>query len=57
MPSASPAQRLDEISKELENLRAQSLSHPDKASEMIQDGLGKIQVSLKELTVSAGGGA
>jgi hypothetical protein len=56
MPISRPSQRIDEISKALENLRAQSLSRPEKAAEMIQDGLGKIQVSLKELTVSAGGG-
>ena len=57
MPSASPSQRLDEISKELEILRAQSLNHPDKAAEMLQNGLDQIQVSLKELTALAGGGA
>jgi hypothetical protein len=57
MPSASPSKRLDEISKELEILRAQSLSHPDKAARLFQDGLGQIQVSLKELTMLAGGGA
>jgi hypothetical protein len=56
MLSASPPQRLDEISKELGALRAQSLSHPEKAAEMLQDGLGQIQVSLKELTTLAGGG-
>jgi hypothetical protein len=56
MPISSSSQRIAEISKEVEALRAQSLSHPYKAAEMIQDGLGKIQVSLKELTVSAGGG-
>jgi hypothetical protein len=56
MPSASPPQRLDEISKELEALRAQSLSHPKKAAEILHDGLEQLQVSLKELTVSAGGG-
>jgi hypothetical protein len=56
MPISSSSQRIAEISKEVEALRAQSLSHPDKAAEMIQDRLGKIQVSLKELTVSAGGG-
>lgn len=54
MPDARPSQKLDEISKELETLRTQSLSHPEKAAEMLQDGLGQIQVSLKELTVSAG---
>ncbi len=57
MPIANLSQRLDEISKELEILRTQSLSHPEKAAEMIQDGLEKIQVSLKELTALAGGGA
>ncbi len=49
-------QRLDEISKELESLCAQSLSHPDKAAEMLQEGISQIQVRLKELTISAGGG-
>jgi hypothetical protein len=56
MPNASPSQKLDEISKELEILRTQSLSHPDKAAELLQDGLGQLQVSLKELTMLAGGG-
>ncbi len=56
MPSANPSQIVAEIFKALEILRTQSLSHPDKAAEMLQDGLGQIQVSLKELTISAGGG-
>ncbi|HSD57846.1 MAG TPA: hypothetical protein VLB04_06660, partial [Methanotrichaceae archaeon] len=56
MPIASPSQRLGEISKALETLRAQSLDHPDKAVEMLPDGLEQLQVSLKELTISAGGG-
>jgi len=56
MLSANPSQRIAEISKELETLRAQSLSHPEKAAEIFQEGIGQIQVSLKELTVSAGGG-
>jgi hypothetical protein len=56
MPISRPSQRIDEISKALENLRAQSLSRPDKAAEMIQDGIEQLQVSLKELTVLAGGG-
>lgn len=49
MPDARPSQRIAEISKELENLRAQNLSHPEKAAEMLQDGLGQLQLSLKEL--------
>lgn len=57
MPIAILPQRLAEISKELESLRAQSLSHPDKAAELLQDGLDQLQVSLKELTTLAGGGA
>lgn len=56
MPNASPSQRLDEISRELEALRTQSLSHPEKAAKMIQDGLEQLQVSLKELTISVGEG-
>lgn len=54
MPSANSSHRIAEISKELENLHAQSLSHPDKVAEMLQDGLGRIQVSLKELTMLEG---
>lgn len=57
MPIASLPQIIDEISKELESLRAQSLSHPDKAAKLLQDGLDQLQVSLKELTTLAGGGA
>jgi hypothetical protein len=57
MPSASPSQIIAEISKELEILRTQSLSYPDKAAEMLQNGLVQIQVNLEELTVLAGGGA
>jgi hypothetical protein len=56
MPSASPSQIIAEISKELEILRTQSLSYPDKAAEMLQNGLVQIQVNLEELTVLAGGG-
>ena len=48
------SQRIAEISKELETLRAQSFSNPEKAAELLQEGIGQIQVSLKELTVSAG---
>ncbi len=55
MPNANSSQKLDEISKELEALRAQSLSHPEKAAEMLQDGLEQLQVSLKELTDLVGG--
>jgi len=50
MPSASPSQRIAEISKELEILRAQSLDHPEKTAELLQDSLEKIQIRLKELT-------
>lgn len=56
MPSPNPSQRIAEISKELEILLTQSLSHSEKASEMLQDGLKQIQVSLEELTALAGGG-
>jgi hypothetical protein len=57
MHVASPSQRIAEIAEELETLRAQSFRHPEKAAEIIQEGVGQIQVSLKELTISAGGGA
>jgi hypothetical protein len=57
MPSASPSQIIAEISKELEILRTQSLSYPDRAAEILQDGLIQIQVSLEEITALAGGGA
>lgn len=56
MPSANPSRVIADISKELEALRARSLSHPEKAAEMLQEGLGQIQVCLKELTMLAGGG-
>jgi PAS domain S-box-containing protein len=56
MPSASPPQRIAEISEALEILRTQSLSHPEKAAELLQDGLSQLQVILKGLTISAGGG-
>ncbi len=56
MPSDNPSQRIAEISNELENLRAQSLRHPGKVAEMHQDGLGQLQIILKGLTTSAGGG-
>jgi hypothetical protein len=56
MPSANPSQMIAEISKELELLCTRSLSHPDKAAGLLQDGLGRLQVSLKELTTLAGGG-
>lgn len=55
MSSASPSQIIAEISKELEALRAQCLSHPEKAAELLQDGFGRLQVNLKELTTLAGG--
>ncbi len=55
MPSANLSQRIADISRELEALRAQSLIHPEKAAEMLQDGLDQLQVSLKELTVLVGG--
>ena len=55
MPSASPSQRIAEISKALEILHAQSLDHPEKTAELLQDSLEKIQVRLKELTTLAGG--
>jgi PAS domain S-box-containing protein len=54
MPIASLPQRIAEISRELETLRDHSLSHPNKAAEILQDGLGQIQVSLKELTALVG---
>lgn len=57
MPSANPSRVIADISKELEALHARSLSHPEKAAEMLQEGLGQIQVCLKELTMLAGGGA
>lgn len=57
MPSANPSKRITEISEELEILRSQSLTHPEKAAEMLQDCLGQLQVSLRELTILAGGGA
>jgi hypothetical protein len=57
MPISRPSQRIADISKELETLRAQSLSHPEKAARLLQNGLEKIQVSLKELIALAGGGA
>lgn len=57
MPNANSSQKLDEISKELETLRAQSLSHSDNAAELLKNGLGQIQVSLKELTMLSWGGA
>ncbi len=57
MPIAGLPQRLDEISKELESLLTQSLDHPEKAVELLQDGLRQLQVSLKELTALAGEGA
>jgi hypothetical protein len=41
MPISSSSQKIDEISKEGRALRAQSLSHPDKATEKIQDCLVK----------------
>ncbi len=56
MPISSSSQRIAEISKEVEALRAQSLSHPEKAAEMIKECIEQLQVSLKELTVLAGGG-
>jgi hypothetical protein len=55
MPISRPSQRIADISKELETLRAQSLSHPEKAARLLQNGLEKIQVSLKELIALAGG--
>ncbi len=55
MPSASLPQRIAEISKALEILRTQSLSHPDKAAEMLQDGLMQLQIGLKELIALIGG--
>ncbi len=55
MPIANLSQRIAEISEELENLRAQSLSHPEKAAEILRHGLEQFQVSLKELTALVGG--
>jgi PAS domain S-box-containing protein len=52
--SANLYERISEISKELETLRAQSLSHPEKTAKMLQDGLEQLQASLKELTESVG---
>ncbi len=49
MPSVSPSQKIAEISEALEILRTQSLVHPDKAAEVLQDSIGQLQVSLKEL--------
>jgi hypothetical protein len=57
MPGVSPSQRIAEISKELNVLCAQSLSHPDQTAGMLQDGLEQLQVRLKELTTLAEGGA
>ena len=51
----SASLRLDKISNELENLRAQCLDRPDKAADMIPNNLRKNQASLKELTISAEG--
>lgn len=51
------SQRIAEIFGALEILRAQSLNHPDKAAEIIQDGLGQLQVRLEGLIALAGGGA
>ncbi len=56
MPNASPSQKLDEISKELESLRAQCLSHPEKADKLLQDGFEQLQVFLQEITALARGG-
>jgi hypothetical protein len=55
MSNASHPQIIAEISEKLDILRTQSLSNPDKAAIILQDGFEKLQVSLKELTVSAGG--
>jgi hypothetical protein len=55
MLSTSPPQRIAEISNELENICVLSLDRPDKPSEMHLDGLKMPQLSLKELTLSAGG--
>jgi hypothetical protein len=56
MPSDNPSQRAAEISKALEIFCAQSLSHLDKAAEILSNAIGPRQVSLKELTTLAGGG-
>ncbi len=54
MPSTTLPQKIAEISKELEALRAQRLSHPEKTADMLQNGLRQLQVNLKELTMLAG---
>jgi hypothetical protein len=54
MLSDNPSGKIAEISKALEILLAQSLSHPDKAAKALQDGLGQLQINLKELTTLAG---
>jgi hypothetical protein len=55
MLSASPPQRIAEISNELENICVLSLDRPNKAAKMYLDGLKITQLSLKKLTLSAGG--
>jgi hypothetical protein len=55
MQSTRSPQRIAEFSNELENIFAPRLDRPDKPSEMHLDGLKIPQLSLKELTLSAGG--
>ncbi len=56
MPSDNPSQRIAGISKRIEILRTESLSHSDKAAEILLDCPGQLQVSLIWLTTLAGGG-
>ena len=55
MASYNPSKRIADISEKLESLRAQSLSHPEKASEILQHGFEQLQGSMKELTALIGG--
>ncbi len=56
MQIANPSERISGICDALEILSVRTMSNSDKSGKISQDGLGQLQVSLKELTTLAGGG-
>jgi hypothetical protein len=55
MPTDNPTQRIADISEALKVFFAQSLSHLNKA-EISANAFDKLQITIKWLTTSAGGG-